>query len=76
MPDILARWDGWDPNLQGITSATNKDIGVCGINADAHHITQVVSKFGDFRASLNIPHHAGHVTRRGDNFSVVHKTTA
>lgn len=47
---------------KGIAGSGDKDVGVCGVNAQAHDVSQMVRKFGDFGVLLDIPQHAGHVT--------------
>lgn len=41
-----------------------------------HDITSVVTEFHIARTSLNVPQHAGHITRAGDNLTVIDKPTA
>lgn len=59
-----------------VTCARDKDVGVGRVDADTHHVTQMVGKLGNFAAGFNVPQHTGHVARRGDDLAVVHKATA
>lgn len=61
---------------EGVAGAGDEDILVGRVDADGHDVAQVIRKFGDFRARFDIPQHAGHVSRRGDDATVVDEATA
>ncbi len=50
---------------EGVAGTRNKRVLVCGIQADAHDIAQVVGKLHNLSSGLDIPFHTSHVTRRG-----------
>lgn len=74
----LDRLSGTDIPELGERVAGTGDEGVLvgGIQADAHDIAEMVGKLGDLLARLNVPFHAGHVTRRGEDAAVVDESTA
>jgi len=61
---------------KGIARARDKDVGIGGIDADAHDIAKMIGELGNLGAGLNIPHHAGHIAGRSDDFAVVDEATA
>lgn len=61
---------------EGVTSTGDESVLICWVEADAHDIAKVVGKFNLLGARLNIPLHASHVARRGENASVVDESTA
>lgn len=61
---------------KSITSTRDECVLVCGVEADAHDIAQVVGEFDDFLARLNVPFHARHVTRRSQDAAVVDEAAA
>ena len=61
---------------KGIAGTRNKRVLVCWVEADAHDIAQVVGKLDRLGACLDVPLHARHVARRGENAAVVDKAAA
>lgn len=49
---------------------------VGGVDADAHDVSKMICELSHLRASLYIPLHAGHVTRRGEDTPVVDEAAA
>lgn len=61
---------------EGIASTGNESVLVGRVQADAHHIAKVVRKLGNLLTSLDIPLHTSHIAGRGEDASVVDKSTA
>ena len=61
---------------EGVTCARNELVVIERVDAQTHHISQVIGEFRHLRARFNIPENAGHVTRRGEDPSVVDEATA
>lgn len=61
---------------ESITGARDKRVVVSWVDADAHNISQMIRKFGYLGTRLNIPFHAGHVSRRGQDGPIVEESTA
>ena len=59
-----------------IASSRHELVVVERIYAQAHDVAQVVCELGDLLPSLDIPQHTGHVTRRGEDPSVVDESAA
>jgi hypothetical protein len=49
---------------------------ICDHEGIPHHITSMITKFDHSYTSFNIPQHASHVARAGDDLSIVYKSTA
>jgi hypothetical protein len=71
------------PETNKLGSGPNDRLGLyengqCLISArhPPHDITSVVTEFHIARTSLDVPQHAGHITRAGDNLAVIDKPTA
>jgi len=58
-----------------ITSARNKDVLV-GAEGQAHHVPGVVAELDHPHAGFDVPEHAGHITRTGDNLPVIDEPAA
>lgn len=61
---------------ESIASTGNELIVVERVDAQAHNVAEVVGKFLQLLAGLNIPEHTGHVTRRCQDATVVDEATA
>ena len=61
---------------EGVASTRNEDVLVGRVDADRHHVTQVVGKFGDLGSGLDVPEHTGHITGGGDDTAVIDEATA
>lgn len=61
---------------EGVASTRNEDVLVGRVDADRHHVTEVVGKFGDLGSGLDIPEHTGHVTGGGNDAAVIDEATA
>lgn len=74
----LNRLSGTDiPELsESIAGSRNEGVGVRGIKADAHHVSEMVGEVNNLLAGFNIPLNTSHVTRGGNDASVVDKSTA
>jgi len=60
---------------RGIASTRDEDILV-GAEGQAHNVPGVVTELDHPHAGFDIPEHAGHVTRTGDNLPVVDESAA
>ena len=49
---------------ESIASTRDESVLVGRVKADAHDVSEMVGELSDLLASLNIPLHTGHVTRR------------
>lgn len=58
-----------------VASTGYKDVVVGGVDADAHHISEMVGKLGDLCPGLDIPQHTGHIARRGNDATVIDEAT-
>lgn len=61
---------------KGIAGTRDEGVLVGRVEADAHDISEVIGELDNLAASLNVPLHAGHVTRRGENTPVVDEAAA
>lgn len=61
---------------KSITGTRNEDVLVSRVDADRHNVTEVIRKFGDLGARLDIPEHASHIAGRGDDATIVNETAA
>lgn len=61
---------------ESVAGTGNEDVLVGRVDADRHHIPQVVGKLGDLGPGLDIPQHAGHVAGGGDNTAVIDEAAA
>lgn len=61
---------------ESVACTGNKDVLVGRVDADRHHVTQVVGEFGDLSSRLDIPQHTGHVAGGGNDTAVVDEATA
>lgn len=61
---------------ESIASTGNELIVVERVDAQAHNVAEMVGKFLQLLAGLNIPEHTGHVTRRCQDATVVDEATA
>lgn len=61
---------------EGVAGTRNELIVVERVNAQAHNIAEMVGEFLQLLASLDIPEHTGHVTRRCQDAAVVDEATA
>jgi hypothetical protein len=59
-----------------IASARDKLVGIQGIYAQTHDISQMIRKLVHPRTRLNIPEHTGHVARRCENSPVIDESAA
>lgn len=59
-----------------IASTRHKGVLVCGVQADAHDVAQMVGKLNDLCSCLDIPLHACHIAGGGEDAAVVDKTAA
>ena len=65
------------PQLRESIASTGDELVVIErIDAQAHHVTEVIGEFAQLLAGLDIPKHAGHVTRRCEDPSVVDEAAA
>ncbi len=56
---------------EGIAGAGDENVLIGRIDANAHDISEVVGEFSDLGPSLDIPEHASHIARRGQNAAVI-----
>lgn len=61
---------------EGVASARNELVVVERVDAQTHHVTQMVGKLVHLGASLQIPKHASHVTRRSKDTLVADEAAA
>lgn len=61
---------------KGIASTGHELVVVERVNAQTHDVAQVVCKFCDLLAGLDVPEHASHVAGRGKDAAVVDETAA
>lgn len=61
---------------ESVASTGDKSVLICWVEADAHHIAQVISELDLLRAGLDIPLHASHVAGGGQYTPVVDETAA
>lgn len=61
---------------ESIASTGDEGVLICGVDANAHDVAEVVGELGDLGASLDVPLHAGHVAGRGEDASVVDEPAA
>lgn len=61
---------------EGVAGAGDEGVLVRRVQADAHHVAEVIGKLHGLTAGLDIPLHAGHVTGRGQDAPVVDEPTA
>lgn len=61
---------------EGVASTGNEDVLVGWVDADRHHVTEMVGELGNLGPGFNIPQHTSHVTRGGNDAAVVNKATA
>ena len=61
---------------EGVACARDKGVLVRRVEADAHDVAEVVGKLDNLSAGLDIPLHARHVARRGDDAAVVDEAAA
>lgn len=61
---------------KSVASTGDKDVVICGIDADGHDVAQMVGKLGNFTTSFDIPQHAGHIARRSDDATVIDEAAA
>lgn len=59
-----------------IAGTGDEDVLVGRVDADRHHITQVVGELGDLGSRLDIPQHTGHVAGGGDDAAVIEEAAA
>jgi len=59
-----------------IASTRDEYVLVRRVDADGHDVAEVVSELGDLRSRLDIPQHAGHVSRGRNYSAVVDEATA
>lgn len=68
------------PNIpqlgEGIAGARDKDILISRVDADAHDIPQMVGEFSDPRAGLDIPQHTSHISRGGQDATIIDESAA
>ena len=56
---------------KGVAGARDEDVLVGRVDANAHHISEVIGEFSDLGPSLDVPEHTGHIARRGQDTTVV-----
>ena len=61
---------------KSITSTGDEDVLVGRVDADRHHVAEVIRKFRDLGAGLNIPQHTGHVSRGSDDAAIIDEAAA
>lgn len=61
---------------ESVAGTGHEDVLVGRVDADRHHIAQVVGKLSHLGSGLDIPQHAGHVTGGGDDAAVIDEATA
>lgn len=61
---------------ESVAGTGNENVLVGRVDADRHHITQVVGKLGDLGSGLDIPQHTGHVAGGGDDAAVIDEAAA
>jgi len=61
---------------EGIAGTRNELVVVERVDAQAHDIAEMIGKFLQLLASLDIPEHTSHVTRRCQDAAVVDEATA
>lgn len=61
---------------ESIARARNEGVLVGRVEADAHDVAEVVGELGNFLARLDVPLHAGHVTRRSQYGAIIDEATA
>lgn len=61
---------------ESVACTGNEDVLVGRVDADRHHVTQVVGELGDLGTRLNIPQHTGHIAGRGNDAAVIDEATA
>jgi hypothetical protein len=61
---------------EGIARTRDELVVVERVDAQAHHVTQVVGELVDLGTGFQIPQDTGHVTRRGEDASVADETAA
>jgi len=61
---------------KGVARAGDKHVVIDGIQAEAHDVAEMIGKVVNFGASLDIPEHAGHIARGGEDTSIVDEAAA
>jgi len=61
---------------EGVTGTGDEDVLVGWVDANRHHITQMIGKLGNLGARFDIPQHTSHVTRRSDDAAIIDKAAA
>lgn len=61
---------------ESIASTGDEGVLVSRVETDAHDVAQVVGELSHLLTSLNIPLHASHVARRGEDATIVDEATA
>ena len=61
---------------ESVASARDEDVLVSWVDANAHDVSKMVGEFGYLGPGLNVPQHAGHVTRGCQDAAVVDETAA
>lgn len=61
---------------ESIARTRNKLVVVEGVDAQAHDVAEMVGKFLELLAGFDVPEHAGHVTGRGQDTTIVDEATA
>lgn len=59
-----------------VTGAGDELIVVERVDAQTHHVTQMIRELMELRTSLDIPKHTGHVAGGSENTAVVDESTA
>jgi len=62
------------PQLGGCIASTRYEDILVGAEGQTHNIPSVVTELYNADTSLNIPEHAGHITRAGDNLTVIEES--
>lgn len=61
---------------ESVACTRNEDVLVGRVDADRHHVTQVVGELGNLGSRLDIPQHTRHVAGRSNDAAVVDEATA
>lgn len=61
---------------ESVAGTRDKGVLVGWVEANAHDIAKMIGELGDLLAGLNVPLHASHVTRRGEDAAVVDEAAA
>ena len=65
------------PKLSKSVARTRDELIVVDrVDAEAHHVTQMIGKLVQLRPGLNVPQDAGHVTRRSEDPAVIDEPAA